>query len=211
VRTIVPEAATPRLVLALVLGIAASLVGSRVGVPTGILIGVAVAGMVLVVLGWFVLWPMDAAATRRHVGSADEPPPVNEGLIIGIPLAGLACVVALLASGGSDMGPWPAAIAVLGVAMAWAALHLLYATRYANHYYAESPEGGIDFNSTEPPTFRDFLYFSYNLGMTYQVSDTSVTDPRIRSVVLRHCLLAYVFGTAILATMVNLVVGALGA
>lgn len=63
------------------------------------------------------------------------------------------------------------------------------------------------FNSKQPPAYRDFLYFSYNLGMTYQVSDTSVTSATIRAVVLRHCLLSYVFGTSILATTINLVTG----
>ena len=45
--------------------------------------------------------------------------------------------------------------------------------------------------------------------MTYQVSDTSVSNPAIRAVALtlRHCLLAYIFGTIILATAINLVVG----
>ena len=39
----------------------------------------------------------------------------------------------------------------------------------------------------QPPAYRDFLYFGYNLGMTYQVPDTAVTNPAIRSVILRHC------------------------
>ena len=47
--------------------------------------------------------------------------------------------------------------------------------------------------------------------MTYQVSDTAVENSAIRAIVLRHCLLAYLFGTAILATMINLVVGTLTA
>ena len=42
-----------------------------------------------------------------------------------------------------------------------------------------------------------------NLGMTYAVSDNSVTDGRIRSILLRHCLLSYIFGTVILATTIN--------
>lgn len=53
----------------------------------------------------------------------------------------------------------------------------------------------------------DFLYFSYNLGMTYQVSDTGVSSSTIRAVALRHCLLSYVFGASILATTINLVAG----
>jgi uncharacterized membrane protein len=90
--------------------------------------------------------------------------------------------------------------------MLWAGLHLMYATRYAHLYYG-APEGGINFNSPDHPTYRDFLYFSYNLGMTYQVSDTSVGNATIRAVALRHCLLSYVFGTVILATTINLVTG----
>jgi uncharacterized membrane protein len=98
-------------------------------------------------------------------------------------------------------------LALVGVATAWGSLHLMYAVRYAHLYYAMAPVGGIDFNGEDEPTFRDFFYFSYNLGMTYQVSDTAVTSPAIRSVVLRHCLLAYLFGAAILATAINLVAG----
>ncbi|NUT45017.1 MAG: DUF1345 domain-containing protein, partial [Thermoactinospora sp.] len=66
--------------------------------------------------------------------------------------------------------------AVAGVFLAWAALHLVYATRYAYVYHQSSP-GGIDFNSNEAPAYSDFLYFSYNLGMTYQVSDTDAPPP----------------------------------
>ena len=88
--------------------------------------------------------------------------------------------------------------------MSWAGLHLMYAARYAYLFYSEAP-GGIDFNADDPPAYRDFLYFSYNLGMTYQVSDTSVSSRTIRAVVLRHALLSYVFGTVILATTINLV------
>ena len=61
--------------------------------------------------------------------------------------------------------------------------------------------------ATNPPAYRDFLYFSYNLGMTYQVSDTGVSSRTIRAVVLRHCLLSYAFGTVILATTINVVAG----
>ena len=43
--------------------------------------------------------------------------------------------------------------------------------------------------------------------MTYQVSDTSVSNTEIRAIALRHCLLSYVFGTVLLATTINLVMG----
>jgi uncharacterized membrane protein len=206
------ESAKPRLFIALLLGAAASAVGSRTGAASGVLIGVATAGVVLVGLGWLVLWPMDSVATRAHVGTEDVSPPVGDVLIVGIPMAGLVAIAALLVGGGEKAGSWAAAVAVLGVFMSWAALHLMFATRYAHLYFTGEAAGGIDFDEGKGgyvPRFSDFLYFSYNLGMTYQVSDTGVTDPTIRRFVLGHCLLSYVFGTAILATTINLVVGAL--
>ncbi len=47
----------------------------------------------------------------------------------------------------------------------------------------------------------------FTLGMTYQVSDTNITDHTIRSTVLRHTLLSFVFGSVILTTTINLVAG----
>ena len=83
----------------------------------------------------------------------------------------------------------------------------MYAARYAHLYYVTCQATGIDFNGPDLPAYRDFLYFSYNLGMTYQVSDTAVTNAAIRSVVLRHTLLSYVFGAVVLASTINLVAG----
>ncbi|MCQ4207451.1 DUF1345 domain-containing protein [Streptomyces longispororuber] len=205
--TRVPSAAVPRLVGAVLTGAAA---GVAVGIPVdatlGVLVGIAVTELVFVVSGWAVLWPLDAEATRRNAGREGFRPVAEELVVVGAALCGLVAIVLLLLRGGSDdTGQIAAATALCGVFMAWAALHLMYATRYASVYYASG--GGIDFNSARPPAYRDFLYFSYNLGMTYQVSDTSVASSTIRSIVLRHCLLSYVFGTSILATAINLVTG----
>ena len=201
--------AVPRLLIAVLAGVAGAVVGSLLGAPDkGVLAGITVTATVFVVLGWWVLWPLDAEATRRRVRREDFNPVVDELVVTGAALLGLGGIVGLLLAGGAHAGRGPAAVSVLGVFMAWGALHLMYAARYAFHYYAEPPEGGIDFNDPEyAPAFRDFFYFSYNLGMTYQVSDTSVTQSSIRSIALRHCLLSYVFGLAVLATAVNLVVG----
>ena len=119
----------------------------------------------------------------------------------------MVSIVVLLISGDSHADRAAAATALAGVFTAWAGLHLMYAARYAYLYYTPTA-GGIDFNDRDyRPAFRDFFYFSYNLGMTYQVSDTSVSNATIRAVALRHCLLSYVFGTVILATTINLVAG----
>lgn len=186
------------------------MIGLAVGVPTnsvvGVLAGIASAAAAFVVTGWLVLWPMDAESTRRNAGREDFRPRLDELVVVVAALGGLVGVVLLLVAGKTGDGRAPAAIAVCAVAMSWAGLHLMYAARYAYLYYSGT-DGGIDFNSTDPPAYRDFFYFSYNLGMTYQVSDTSVSSSTIRAVALRHCLLSYAFGTVILATTLNLVVG----
>jgi uncharacterized membrane protein len=202
-----PLSAVRRLVIGVVIG---AVVGLVVGVVAslllGVLVGIAATGTSTVVAGWVVLWPMDAPATRANVQREDFRPVAEEIVIVSAALGGLVAIVVLLLLSRSQSGQMAAAAAPAGVATVWAGLHLMYATRYAHLYY-ESPEGGIDFNAEDPPTYRDCIYFSYNLGMTYQVSDTSVASTSIRAIVLRHCLLSYVFGTVILATTINLVVG----
>jgi uncharacterized membrane protein len=180
------------------------LVGLLSDVSVGVLGGIAGMGTIFVVAGWATLWPMDSDATQHNTTREDFRPVAEEILVVAVALCGLVAIVVLLLHGDSDIG---AAIALAGVFTAWASLHLMYATRYAHLYYLPDA-GGIDFNSDDLPTYRDFLYFSYNLGMTYQVSDTGVSSQTIRAVVLRHTLLSYVFGTSILATTINLVAGA---
>jgi uncharacterized membrane protein len=204
--TWLPLSAVPRLGVSVVAG---AVVGAIVAVTNnaalGVLSGIAATELVFVLAGWAVLWPMDAKATRANVRREDFQPITDELVIVGVALCGLVATVLLLLLGKSESGHAAAAVALGGVFMAWAALHLMYATRYAYLYYTAS--GGIDFNNDDPPAYRDFLYFSYNLGMTYQVSDTNVSTSTIRAVALRHCLLSYVFGTSILATTINLVTG----
>ncbi|MEU9336161.1 DUF1345 domain-containing protein [Streptomyces sp. NPDC048290] len=207
-----PFDAMPRLSAAVVLGTAAGIaVGLATDPALGVMAGITATELVFVVSGWAVLWPMDADATHRNARREDFRPVVEELLVGGLALCGLIAIVLLLVRGDSTTGngTLAAAAALFGAFLAWGALHLMYATRYAYVYYDIG--GGIDFNTDEPPAYRDFLYFSYNLGMTYQVSDTDVSSSRIRAIVLRHTLLSYVFGTSILATAINLVVGIVSA
>ncbi|WP_030686907.1 DUF1345 domain-containing protein [Streptomyces globisporus] len=200
--------AVPRLAVSALAGAAAgAAVAALTHAALGVLAGIAAAETLFVVTGWIVLWPMDATTTHHNVRREEFRPVVEELVVVATSLCGLVGIVVLLLVGHTDLSHAAAATALCGVFMAWAALHLMYATRYAYLYYALRPGGGIDFNSPAPPKYSDFLYFSFNLGMTYQVSDTNVSSPAVRSIVLRHCLLSYVFGASILATTINLVTG----
>jgi uncharacterized membrane protein len=201
-----PAPAAYRLGGAIALGL---LVGAAaivlVNAPVGVLLGITATHLVFVLTGWIALWPLDAPATRANAGREDFRPAAEELVVVGISLCGLFGIATLLALGRSWTDQLVAAIALCGVFLAWASLQLMYAARYAHLYYVMQHGAGIEFNSSEAPTYRDFFYFSYNLGMTYQVSDTAVTSPAIRAVVLRHTLLSYVFGAVVLASTINLV------
>ncbi|QIM22078.1 DUF1345 domain-containing protein [Phycicoccus sp. HDW14] len=97
-------------------------------------------------------------------------------------------------------------LAVLAVAAGWLAVHTVYALRYARHWFVNEP-GCVDFPGDGPPRLSDFVYLSFTLGMTYQVSDTDLRTPAVRRLVLRHTLLAYLLGTVVVAATINLVVG----
>jgi uncharacterized membrane protein len=97
--------------------------------------------------------------------------------------------------------------ALLTVVLSWTVVHTFFVLRYAHLYYATGEIGGIEFPSTEHPCYRDFAYLGFTVGMTYQVSDTAVHDAKLRATVMRHALLSYVFGTAIVASTISVLSG----
>jgi uncharacterized membrane protein len=100
------------------------------------------------------------------------------------------------------------ALAVISVLLAWAAVHIVYALRYARLYYA-APVGGISFPDDEPPDYVDFAYVALTIGMCFQVSDTDLAARRTRRTALQHALLSYLFGAIFVATTVNSVAAVL--
>jgi uncharacterized membrane protein len=84
-------------------------------------------------------------------------------------------------------------------------VHTVFALRYGRLYY--STDGGINFHDRSEPTYQDFAYLAFTVGMTYQVSDTEIPARVIRATVLRHALLSFLFGTTIIAMTINIVAG----
>jgi uncharacterized membrane protein len=148
--------------------------------------------------------------TQTHATLEDPGSTISELLVLVASVASLAAVVVLLVRAHSVSGLAQGAIAGLAlgsVALSWTLIHTLYTLRYARVYYSD-PIGGIDFNTQdELPRYVDFAYLSFDLGMTFQVSDTSLRTSELRAIVLKHTLLSYVFGSVVLATVINLVAG----
>lgn len=108
------------------------------------------------------------------------------------------------------------ALAGLTVAASWTLVHTTFALHYAHHYYGDGPapgpqddRGGLAFPGDEMPDYWDFLYFSFVVGMTCQVSDVQVTSRPMRRLTLLHGVLSFLFNTVILALAVNLLASSL--
>jgi uncharacterized membrane protein len=65
--------------------------------------------------------------------------------------------------------------------------------------------GGVEFNESDPPAYLDFAYIAFTVGMTFQVSDTSLKTKPIRRIALSHALMSYLFGAVIVAMAINIV------
>lgn len=199
-----------RLVVAALIGtMALLLVADTAGWAYAQSVGWTAAAFVYLVWTWIVVLPMDADRTREHV--VPEDPPTGwliDVVILSASVASLAGVAHLLTASskaGAEKNV-AAAVGVVSIAVAWCVVHTVFSIRYADVYYSNSASG-INFNGTENPRFLDFFYVGFTIGMTYQVSDSTLETGKLRRIALSQALLSYLFGAVILAVTINLVVG----
>lgn len=162
---------------------------------------------------WLTLWPFDFDETKRHASQEQPLPWVVTTLVLGGAAASLVGVWVLLgrsqdAAGAIRHDSGAGWMAVGSVVLSWLTIHTLYAIIYAKHYFDSRQPGGIDFNSPEgqedQPCFKDFFYVGFAVGMSFAISDTNLTSTRMRATALGHGLLSFVFGSIIVASVVNL-------
>ena len=176
-------------------------------VPLGLLAGWDATAAVYLTLLWITIRSHDAEKTTAPATTIDPDRGVTDLLLLSASVASLVAVGFVLARAGQSRGAQEAlqiALAVASLALSWATVHSVFMLRYARLYYT-GPDGGIDFNEPDPPTYSDFAYLAFTIGMTFQVSDTPLRSKGIRRTALRHSLLSYLFSTGILATAVNVV------
>jgi uncharacterized membrane protein len=189
-------------------------------VVTGAVVGLVATPRLLPLVSWTVTvavlltwvwrksWPQDPRGTKRlaeHEGTSRS----TDVWLLAAAVASLAVVVvALVQSSGQRNATAVASVllSVLSVALSWALVNTVYAFKYARLYYVDEPDQkGIDFKQEDPPTYSDFAYLAFTVGMSFAVSETEPTSTRIRKVALGHALFSYLFGTGVLAVAINLV------
>jgi uncharacterized membrane protein len=204
-------------------------VPGRVKVLVSFAVGSAVAAMTAAaghgraapLVGWdvsaavFCAWvgartlPMNPGATAAHAKRENPGRDLVDVILLGAAAASLIAVGVVLFGAGHADGNQRyvlAGFALASVLVSWTLVHTVFALKYALLYYSV-PVGGIDFPGSEPPDYPDFAYLSFTIGMTFQVSDTDITVKAIRRTALRQALMAFPFGTFIIAGSINLVSG----
>ncbi len=162
---------------------------------------------------WPIILRADGEHTRQSATREDETRGSAALLLVGASAASLLGVILALGRAGREVGlarTILVSLAVLTVVLSWTVVNTVYTLRYAHLHFMAAAKGiafGDAATEAELPNYRDFAYTAFTIGMTYQVSDTAVRDPRIRRTVLSHAILAYVFGVVIVAGSVNLIAG----
>ena len=165
---------------------------------------------------WIVFFARTCTQIRQHAREEDGSRIFVYLVILLSSFASLFTVLLLISSDElKDTTPYiyvPAAI--LGILLSWMMVHITFAFHYAHLYYDDDEEGnshkhasGLDFPKEDKPDYLDFAYFSFIIGMTFQVSDVQITSRRLRRIVLLHSLLAFGLNTFVVALTINLIAG----
>lgn len=193
------------LIVAIVFGGASAVVTPW---QNAVLIGWCLAALVFTVPVWLKILPADSDTTRQLATVEDDSRVAADVVLVCASVISLVGVAFELLRASDSKGTAllaTTALAVLSVVLAWATVQTVFTLRYAHLWW--SARAGVDFNEDDDPDYHDFAYLAFTIGMTYQVSDTDLTTKAIRRTALRHALLSYVFGTAIIAVTINVVAG----
>ncbi len=173
-----------------------------------------------IVLAWLRIVFSDARTAVRTAKLQDTGRTILFLIVIVGAVASLVAVIMLLSTAkGLNRRALSGhvVIACLTVLLSWVFIHTIFALHYAHAYYRECDDDpdsgngtGLDFPEEDYPDYLDFAYFSFVIGMTFQVSDVEITSSRLRRMALIHGLLSFGFNTVILALAINIASGLFG-
>jgi|tagenome__1003787_1003787.scaffolds.fasta_scaffold20820660_1 uncharacterized membrane protein len=203
--------ARPRTFTALALGIVVSL-----------LLPASFRGISRALIGWDVFIGLYAGLVfammlrsghhhvRRNAARQDDGRFV---ILVFTALGAFASIAAIVFElGVTHRGGAELTLATVTIALSWVAVHTSFALHYAHEYYRGSKPGGLQFPSGDEDDhadYWDFVYFSFIIGMTAQVSDVGITDKIIRRTATVHGIISFVYNTALVALMVNIAASAI--
>lgn len=203
-----------KLLICLAIGIIAYLIADRESLDTltRIMIGWNVFSLCMIAITWITFGITDSGEIRTQVSIQDPKRFVVFTLVLIATIASV-CAVSLMviAKNHQNNQPnWRIPVAIVGMVLSWILIHTIFTLRYAHIYYGNdidnptSHAGGLQFPGDKRPEYYDFAYFSFVLGMTFQVSDVSVTSKSFRKLILFHSLISFAYNTIMIALVINL-------
>jgi len=205
-------AAHDRLLLSVVIGLVAfvALLGLDWRMPTRMLAAWDFGILVYLTQALVTINRFDLNRVRRRAAIQDEGGGVILVLTVLATAASIAAIIAELApvKDSQDPGKFlPLGLAVVTIVLSWMFIQTMFAFHYAYEFYGEGHDGnagGLDFPKDNQPEYWDFVYFSFVIGMTFQVSDVQITSKPIRRIALAQGFVSFIFNVAIVALMVNI-------
>jgi uncharacterized membrane protein len=203
--------ARPRTFISIAIGIVAFwLLPGSLRLVTRLLIGWDIFVTFYLVLAYIMMFRCDLGHIRRNAVLQDDG---RFLILLMTALGAFASIAAIVFElGASHRSALELGLATGTIALSWAAVHTTFALHYAHDYYRGTKPGGLQFPSGDQhdhADYWDFVYFSFVIGMTAQVSDVGITDKTIRRTVTAHGIISFVFNTALLALMVNIAASAI--
>jgi uncharacterized membrane protein len=206
-----------RLILSIVFALILSFfLPSQLSLTTHILV-IWDGGMIFFLISTWILMLQAIPKTMRcNAQSEDEGRLVILGLITAAACASILAIAFILKeTQGKDESVliFHVILSVITIVGSWLLVHTIFAMHYAHEYYQDhkiqnnTKAGGLDFPEDIEPDYWDFLYFSFVIGMTSQVSDIQITSRSLRRLALLHGILSFFFNTSIVAMSINIIAG----
>ncbi|TWR27296.1 DUF1345 domain-containing protein [Mucilaginibacter achroorhodeus] len=205
-----------RLIISLAVGVVAFFLSRHLkSVPEITLItwiGIATS---IIILDWVIILGAHPREIRKIASLEDSSRTLIFLVVLASSLVSLVAIYLLLRSSKDVPEETTAAyiiLAMVAVVISWWLVHTIFTMRYAHLYYnkdsAGKEAGGLDFpGDMKDPDYLDFVYFSFVIGMTFQVSDVEISSRRIRRLAWMHGLISFAFNTAIVALSINVISG----
>ena len=161
-------------------------------------------------LSWALFLTADEARVRSRAALEDEKLPVLLLVILAAVLASLVGIVMAMIetkTGTSFEKGLVAALAGLTLVSSWLVLQTVFVIHYAHRHFGGAKNEVFGFSGDPPKSYMDFVYLSFCIGATFQVSDMTVNTTRLRNLITAHAAAAYFYNTAILALGINIIAG----
>jgi uncharacterized membrane protein len=188
---------------------------SKLSWPAASLITWVAFALAIIIMDWIIILNAHPKEIRKIAKLQDSSRTLIFLFVIAASVISLGAILFLLKAtkGQSEADVTGHVLLAMGsVIVSWWLVHTLFTMRYAHLYYSPDEDGanktmgGLEFPGDEKePDYLDFVYFSFVVGMTFQVSDIEISASNIRRLTLIHALIAFAFNTAIVALSINVV------